>query len=114
MSTIPQSTQPLPGLHLLTFAQWGWTIQLAKKEGTTALVISTPEKGSYSLEIDEEGNVVEHISGNYVRIVEGSVEERTFGATIVDSEGPVIVQSEKTTIISAPTVHLNPGSTKEE
>jgi len=113
---IPQTDNknPLPGSHILAFQQWGWRIRLCKKGAATSLVISTPSERGYSLEVDEAGNVVEHISGNYLRIVEGSIEEKTFGAFIQDTEGPHVLTSHAHTVISGPQVHLNPEGFKEE
>jgi len=97
-----------PGSHILAFQQWGWRIRLCKKGTAVSLVISTPSERGYSFEVDEAGNVIEHISGNYLRIVEGSVEEKTFGATIQDTDGPHVLTSHAHTVISGPEVHLNP------
>ena len=87
---------------------------MCKKGAATSLVVSTPGQRGYSLEVDEAGNVVEHISGNYLRIVEGSVEEKTFGAVIQDTEGPHVLTSHAHTVISGPELHLNPEEFKEE
>ena len=112
---IPQ-TNPKDSLpsHILAFQQWGWHIRLCKKGAAVSLVVSTPGERGYSLEVDEKGNVVEHISGNYLRIVEGSIEEKTFGAVIQDTEGPHVLTSHAHTVISAPEVHLNPEEFKQE
>ena len=98
--------------HLLTFQQWGWQVRLCKKGTAVSLVISTPSKRGYSLEVDEEGNVVEHISGNYLRVVEGSVEERTFGLAVQETKGPHLLRSAEYTVIAAPAVHFNPEEFK--
>jgi hypothetical protein len=110
MSTIPQVNpiNPAPGTHILAFQQWGWHVQLAKKGTATSIIISTPSKRGYSLQVDEEGNVIEHISGDYTRIVQGSVVEYTGGATIQETEGPRVLRSGEYTALSAPQVHFNP------
>ena len=77
-------------------------------------MLSTPSKRGYSLEVDEEGNVTEHISGNYTRIVDGSVEERTSGAILQNSQGPCILFSQEYAVIAAPQVHFNPEEPVKE
>jgi hypothetical protein len=113
MSTIPQ-IDPKKESHVLAFQEWGWQVRLCKKGTAVSLVVSTPHERGYSLEVDEEGNVIEHISGNYLRIVEGSVEEKTFGATLADTDGPRVLRSSEYTVIAAPAIHLNPEEFKEE
>src|ERR1700751_1441514 len=110
MSKIPPMppVNPELGTHILGFEQWGWHVQLCKKGAATSIIISTPSKRGYSLQVDEEGNVIEHISGDYTRIVEGSVVEYTGGATIAETEGPRVLQSGEYTVLCAPEVHLNP------
>lgn len=118
MSTIPQlkallsKLDPSPGTHLLEFKEWGWHVQLRKKGAATSVVISTPSRRGYSLEVDEEGNVIEYISGNYTRVVEGSVMAYTGGATIEETEGPRVLQSGDYTALTAPAVHFNPEEFK--
>jgi hypothetical protein len=110
MSKIPQlqPLNPAPGTHILSFEEWGWHLQLCKKGPSTSLLISSPLKRGYRLEVDEGGNVLEYVSGNYTRVVEGSVMMYTGGATIDETEGPRVTQSGEYSALVAPQVHFNP------
>ena len=77
------------------------------------MTVYTPGHGRYSLEVDEEGNVVEYISGNYTRVVEGNIMQYTGGAVIDETEGPRILQSGEYTALNASEVHFNPEEFKE-
>jgi hypothetical protein len=103
----PPKPEPAPA-HVLNFREWGWNIQLRRKGTASSVTIHTPGHGRYALEIDEGGNVVEYISGNYTRVVEGSVMHYTGGATIEETEGPRVLQSGDYTALAAPQVHFNP------
>jgi hypothetical protein len=110
--TQPPNPAPAPA-HVLSFQEWGWKIQLRRKGTASSLSISTPGHSRYSLEIDEAGNVIEYISGNYTRVVEGNVMEYTGGATIEETEGPRVLQSGEYTAVAAPQVHFNPEEFRE-
>ena len=114
MTPQAQPKNPNPGTYALDFQQWGWRIRLCKKGTATALLVSTPSERGYSLEVDEAGNVVEHISGNYLRVVEGTVEERILGASIQETVGPRILRSREYMVIAAPQVHFNPEEFKSQ
>ena len=111
----PPPKQPLSpvSVHVLSFQEWGWKIQLRRKGTASAVTIHTPGHNRYSLEIDETGNVVEYISGNYTRVVEGSVMQYTGGGTIEETEGPIIMKSGEYTALSASEVHFNPEEFRE-
>jgi hypothetical protein len=104
---------PAPGAHVLSFQEWGWKIQLRRKGTASSLTVDTPGLGRYSLEVDEEGNVVEYISGNYTRVVEGSVMAYTGGSQVDATEGPLIVQSAEYAAFNASEVHFNPAEFSE-
>jgi hypothetical protein len=111
MSTIPQINLEAE-THVLHFQEWGWHVQLCKVGTATSIIINTPSKRGYSLQVDEGGNVIEHVSGDYTRIVEGSVVEYTGGATIQETQGPRVLRSADYTAISAPQLQLNPEEFK--
>jgi hypothetical protein len=114
MSATPPQTQPNPApAHLLSFQEWGWKIQLRRKGVSSSLSIATPGGKRYSLEIDEEGNVVEYIPGNYTRVVEGNIMTYTGGTIVDETEGPRILVSGEYTALNASEVHFNPEEFKE-
>lgn len=110
---IPPQTHPSNPARVLDFKEWGWNIQLRRKGTASSVTIHTPGNNRYSLEIDETGNVVEYISGNYTRVVEGSVMQYTGGGTIEETEGPIIMKSGEYTALSASEVHFNPEEFRE-
>jgi hypothetical protein len=106
----PQQPPPpeSPPARVLDFKEWGWNIQLRRRGNASSVTIFTPGHGRYALEVDADGNVVEYISGNYTRVVEGSVMQYTGGATVEETEGPRVLQSGDYTALAAPQVHFNP------
>jgi hypothetical protein len=111
-------TQQNQKTDILSISEWGWLVQLRRTDESTCIEITTPLKAGYSLTVDEQGNVVECISGNFIRIVGGDMIEKTLGGHIDFSNGPSLVKSDQYVALSAPKVHLNPkeleGPLKEE
>ena len=93
---------------ILSVNELGWSIQIKQTAEGTSVEIVTPLQKGYSLSIDEQGNVTEHISGNYTRVVQGNTIEKTVGGHIDDTGGVSIVKSANYVAVSAPKVHLNP------
>lgn len=102
-----------PKTEILHIRDYGWNVELKKTGDTVILEVSTPTKKGYSFTVDEGGNVTEYISGDYVRVVMGSVIEKTGHARLSDCDGPQIIRSGSNYVaITAPKVHLNPEEFK--
>jgi hypothetical protein len=109
------STTPPPPLktHALRLEEWGWRVALQKTEDNVSLEVRTPGGKGYSLTVDEDGNVIEFIQGNYTRIVMGSVREMTMKESVSDSTGPHIIHSTHSYVaLTATKVHFNPSELK--
>lgn len=100
--------------RILHIRNWGWNVALRKTGEAVSLEVSTSKQKGYSFTVDDNGNVTESISGDYVRVVMGSVIEKTLGNSAIDAEGANIIRSGESYIaLVAPKVHFNPKELKE-
>jgi hypothetical protein len=109
MSMIQPTRETETAREILHLRKAGWDICIREDHGVSSLEISTPRKKGYSFNVDEDGNVQEYISGDYVQVVMGSSIRKTMESGVLDSEGPQIIRSgENYAAITAPKIHLNP------
>jgi hypothetical protein len=107
MSTLSEKTD------VLRLSDFGWLVELKRDKDGTSVSISTPDvPGAYSKTVRKDGTVVEYIAGDYVRVVMGSVLEKTVGSQVISSELPAIIKSDSYVALSGDSVHLQPEELK--